>query len=119
VLRVSIERTTEAEIAVQAAGDEAQARDAATAYVRLRAGPTQAAFPARFCALRNSEQGKRASAGPARVLLRVLDRAPEAALAALEWAAIELWSSGSPTMRSTPPGPRRGISNFAPFPTVK
>ena len=54
------------------------------------AGPglTQAAFAARIGVpldtVRNWEQGKRAPAGPARALLRVLDRAPEAALAALE-----------------------------------
>lgn len=33
--------------------------------------------------IRNWEQGKRSPTGPAKALLRVLDRAPEAALAAL------------------------------------
>ena len=50
-------------------------------------GLTQAAFAARIGVpldtVRNWEQGKRAPAGPARALLRVLDRMPEAALAAL------------------------------------
>ena len=85
-----VERTTEAEIEAQAAEDEAEARDAAAAYVRRvrrRTGLTQAAFAARIGVpldtVRNWEQGKRAPAGPARALLRVLDRAPEAALAAL------------------------------------
>jgi putative transcriptional regulator len=91
VHRARVEATTEAEIAAQEAEDEAQARDAAAAYarrVRRRTGLTQAAFAARIGVpldtVRNWEQGKRAPAGPARALLRVLDRAPEAALAALE-----------------------------------
>ena len=84
-------QTTEAEIAAQEAEDDAEAREAAAAYarrVRRRTGLTQAAFAARIGVpldtVRNWEQGKRAPAGPARALLRVLDRAPEAALAALE-----------------------------------
>ena len=84
-----VRRTTEAEIAAQEAEDDAEARQAA-AYarrVRRRTGLSQAAFAARIGVpldtVRNREQGKRAPAGPARALLRVLDRAPEAALAAL------------------------------------
>jgi putative transcriptional regulator len=84
-----VERTTEAEIAAHEAEDEAEAKAAAYARrVRRRTGLTQAAFAARIGVpldtVRNWEQGKRAPAGPARALLRVLDRAPEAALAALE-----------------------------------
>ena len=86
-----LDATTEAEIATQAAEDEAEAREAAAAYarrVRRRTGLTQVAFAARIGVpldtVRNWEQGKRAPAGPARALLRVLDRAPEVALAALE-----------------------------------
>jgi putative transcriptional regulator len=86
-----VERTTEAEIEAQAAEDEDEVRAAAAAHVRRvrrRTGLTQAAFAARIGVpldtLRNWEQGRRAPAGPARALLRVLDRAPEAALAALE-----------------------------------
>ena len=78
-----LDATTEAEIATQAAEDEAEARDTAAAYarrVRRRTGLTQAAFAARIGVpldtVRNWEQGKRAPAGPARALLRVLDRAP-------------------------------------------
>jgi putative transcriptional regulator len=94
VPRVDLARaaaTSEAEIAAQEVEDEAEAKTAAAAYarrVRHRTGLTQAAFAARIGVpldtVRNWEQGKRAPAGPARALLRVLDRAPEAALAALE-----------------------------------
>ena len=93
VPQVDLERvrlTTEAEIAAQAAEDDAAARRDAAAYarrVRRRIGLTQAEFAARIGVpldtVRNWEQGKRAPAGPARALLRVLDRMPEAALAAL------------------------------------
>ncbi len=72
------------------ADDESLRQDAA-AYarrVRRKTGLTQAAFAARIGVpidtVRNWEQGKRSPAGPARALLRVLDRAPEAALAALD-----------------------------------
>lgn len=86
-----VDATTEADIARQIEEDEAEARKDAAAYarrVRRRTGLTQVAFAARVGVpvdtVRNWEQGKRAPAGPARALLRVLDRAPEAALAALE-----------------------------------
>lgn len=86
-----VDATTEADIARHEAEDEREARRDAAAYalrVRRRTGLTQAAFAARLGVsvdtVRNWEQGKRAPAGPARALLRVLDRAPEAALAALE-----------------------------------
>ena len=86
-----VRRTTEAEIARHEAEDDAEARRDAAAYarrVRRRTGLSQAAFAARIGVpldtVRNWEQGKRAPAGPARALLRVLDRAPEAALAALD-----------------------------------
>ena len=89
--RARLDATTEAEIVAQAAEDEAEAKASAAAYarrVRRRTGLTQAAFAARIGVpldtVRNWEQGKRAPAGPARALLRVLDRAPEVALAALE-----------------------------------
>jgi putative transcriptional regulator len=86
-----LDATDEAALARQAVADDATARRHAAAYarrVRNRTGLTQAAFAARIGVpldtVRNWEQGKRAPAGPARALLRVLDRAPEAALAALE-----------------------------------
>ena len=94
--RARLAATTEVEIAAQEAEDEAEARDAAAAYarrVRRRTGLTQAAFAARIGVpldtVRNWEQGKRAAAGPARALLRVLDRPPEAALAALELVGVD------------------------------
>jgi putative transcriptional regulator len=86
-----LDATGEAALVRQAAADDAASRRHAAAYarrVRKRTGLTQAAFAARIGVpldtVRNWEQGKRAPAGPARALLRVLDRAPEAALAALE-----------------------------------
>ena len=85
-----VDRTTEADIARQSAVDETEASRDGAAYarrVRKRTGLTQAAFAGRIGVpvdtVRNWEQGKRAPAGPAKALLRVLDRAPEAALAAL------------------------------------
>lgn len=87
---VRVRHTTEAEIARHAAEDDAGVLRDAAAFarrVRRRTGLSQAAFAARIGVpldtVRNWEQGKRAPAGPARALLRVLDRAPEAALAAL------------------------------------
>ncbi len=55
--------------------------------VRHRCGLTQAAFAARIEVpietVRNWEQGKRSPRGPARALLKLIDKAPEAAFAAL------------------------------------
>ena len=55
--------------------------------VRARAQLTQAAFAERIEVpletVRNWEQGKRAPRGPARALLKVIDRAPQAAFAVL------------------------------------
>jgi len=55
--------------------------------VRARYGLTQAAFAQRIEVpletVRNWEQGKRAPRGPARALLKLIDRVPEAAFAAL------------------------------------
>lgn len=86
-----VDNTSEADIARQAAEDDEAARHDAAAYarrVRKRTGLTQAAFAARIGVpidtVRNWEQGKRLPAGPARALMRVIDRAPETALAALE-----------------------------------
>jgi putative transcriptional regulator len=85
-----VERTTEAEIAAQEAEDESEAKAAAAAYarrVRRRTDVTQATFArigVPLDTVRNWEQGNHGPAGPARALLRVLDREPEAAMAALE-----------------------------------
>ncbi len=55
--------------------------------VRARCGLTQAAFAQKIEVpietVRNWEQGKRAPRGPARALLKVIARSPEAAFAAL------------------------------------
>jgi putative transcriptional regulator len=85
-----LDATTEADIARHAAEDDAEAMRHVAAYVRRvrrRTGLSQAAFAARISVpldtVRNWEQGKRLPAGPAKALLRILDNAPEAALAAL------------------------------------
>ena len=56
-------------------------------HVRARCGLTQAAFAERIEVpletVRNWEQGKRSPRGPARALLKLIDRAPDAAFAAL------------------------------------
>ena len=55
--------------------------------VRARCGLTQAAFAESIEVpletVRNWEQGKRSPRGPARALLKLIDRAPETAFAAL------------------------------------
>jgi len=55
--------------------------------VRSRCGLTQAAFAARIEVpietVRNWEQGKRSPRGPARALLKLIDKAPDIAFAAL------------------------------------
>ncbi len=57
--------------------------------VRKRLGFSQAKFAERIDVsldtIRNWEQGKRRPTGAAKALLKVLDKAPEAALAALHW----------------------------------
>ena len=60
------------------------------AELRQRLGLTQEAFAKAFGVsvgtVRNWEQGRRAPRGPARALLRVIDREPEAVLRALDAA---------------------------------
>ena len=55
--------------------------------VRTRCGLTQAAFAEKIEVpietVRNWEQGKRSPRGPARALLKLIDKAPDAAFAAL------------------------------------
>ena len=86
-----VDATTESEIAAQIAEDEAEAMRDAAAYarrVRRKVGLSQVAFARRIGVpvdtVRNWEQGKRAPQGPARALLRIIERAPEAALQALD-----------------------------------
>jgi putative transcriptional regulator len=88
--RARIDATTEEEIARQIAEDDAEAMRDAAAYarrVRRKVGLSQVAFARRIGVpvdtVRNWEQGRRAPQGPARALLRIIDRAPETALQAL------------------------------------
>ena len=91
--RVNLSRldaTTEQDIARQQKKDERDAmQDAAkfTRRVRNRLGLTQIEFSHRIDVsldtIRNWEQGKRCPTGAAKALLKVLDKAPEAALSAL------------------------------------
>lgn len=85
-----VDATTEAEIARQKAADDAEAvLDAAkfARRVRRKLGFSQAEFAGRIDVsldtIRNWEQGKRSPTGAAKALLKILDKAPEAALAAL------------------------------------
>jgi putative transcriptional regulator len=90
VSKARFDATTEADIARHAAADDAAAAQDAAKFaqgVRKRLGLTQLEFAQRIDVpldtIRNWEQGKRSPAGAARALLKVLDKAPEAALAAL------------------------------------
>lgn len=85
-----VDATTEKEIAAQLAIDEAGAMQDAAKFarrVRKRLGLSQMEFSTRIDVsletIRNWEQGKRSPTGAAKALLRVLDKAPEAALLAL------------------------------------
>jgi putative transcriptional regulator len=85
-----VDATTEADLARQAAADAVESRHEAAKLalrVRKRLGLKQAEFAARIEVpietIRNWEQGKRCPTGAAKTLLKVLDKAPEAALAAL------------------------------------
>lgn len=85
-----VDATTETDINRQAAQDEAEAMQDIAKFarrVRKRLGLSQAELSERIDVsldtIRNWEQGKRSPTGAAKALLKVLDRAPEAALAAL------------------------------------
>lgn len=85
-----LDQTTEEDIAEQQAADEAEAIQDAARFarrVRMRLGLTQEEFSRRIevsiDTIRNWEQGKRCPTGPAKALLKVLDKAPESALSAL------------------------------------
>jgi putative transcriptional regulator len=85
-----VDSTTEEALALQEAADEAEAMQDAAKFarrVRKRLGLSQAEFSDRIDVsldtIRNWEQGKRCPTGAAKALLKVLDKAPEAALAAL------------------------------------
>ena len=86
-----VDATTEKDIALHKAKDEMQAMQDAAKFarrVRKRLGFSQAEFADRINVsldtIRNWEQGKRSPTGAAKALLKVLDKAPEAALAALD-----------------------------------
>jgi putative transcriptional regulator len=86
-----VDATTEEEIARHIAEDDAEAMRDAAAYtrrVRRKVGLSQVAFARRIGVpvdtVRNWEQGRRAPQGAARALLRIIDRAPETALRALD-----------------------------------
>jgi len=86
-----VDATTETDIASHQAADEAEAMQDAAKFarrVRKRLGLSQSAFSQRIDVpldtIRNWEQGKRSPTGAAKALLKVLDKAPKAALAALD-----------------------------------
>ena len=85
-----VDATTETQIAQHTEADNAAAMQDAAKFarrVRRRLGFSQAEFATRIDVsletIRNWEQGKRSPTGAAKALLKVLDKAPEAALAAL------------------------------------
>ena len=86
-----VDATTEADIARHIAEDEAEAAQHAARYTRMvrkRLGLTQQELAQRINVsldtIRNWEQGKRVPTGAAKALLKILDRSPETALAALQ-----------------------------------
>ena len=88
-LRV-LDATTDADILIQQKSDDAEAMQDAAKFarrVRKRLGLTQLEFSQRIDVsldtIRNWEQGKRCPTGAAKALLKVLDKAPESALLAL------------------------------------
>ena len=90
VNRALVDATTEQDIKRQIKEDDAAAMQDAAKFakrVRERLGLTQQEFSNRIEVpletIRNWEQGKRSPTGAAKTLLKLLDRTPEAALAAL------------------------------------
>ena len=88
--REVLDRATEVDLAMQQRDDDAEAMKDMAQYarrVRRRLGLTQVEFARRIDVpretIRNWEQGKRCPTGAAKALLRVLDKAPEAALRVL------------------------------------
>ena len=84
--RARVDSTTEKELALQKAADEAMAMQDAAKFarrVRKRLGFSQSEFAERIYVpldtIRNWEQGKRSPTGAAKALLKLLDRLPEAA----------------------------------------
>lgn len=88
---VRVDSTTEDEIAMHSAVDDIQARQDAARYarrIRKRLGLSQAEFSQRIGVsldtVRNWEQGTRSPTGAAQALFKILDKAPEIALSALD-----------------------------------
>ena len=86
-----LDETTEQDIARQQMSDDAESMQDAARFarrVRKRLGLTQSEFSRRIDVsldtIRNWEQGKRRPTGAAKALLKVLDKAPEVALKALD-----------------------------------
>jgi putative transcriptional regulator len=86
-----VDATTEQDIARQQRADDAASMADAARFarrVRKRLGLTQLEFSRRINVpldtIRNWEQGKRSPTGAAKALLKVLDKAPEVALSALD-----------------------------------
>ena len=85
-----LDDTSEHDIALQMAADDAEAMLDTAKFVRRvrrRLGLSQLEFSRRIDVsldtIRNWEQGKRCPTGAAKALLKVLDKVPEAALSAL------------------------------------
>jgi putative transcriptional regulator len=83
--------TTEQDIERQQLSDDAESMQDTARFarrVRKRLGLTQSEFSRRIDVsldtIRNWEQGKRRPTGAAKALLKVLDKAPEVALSALD-----------------------------------
>lgn len=88
--KTRLDATSERDIALQMVADDAEAMQDAAKFarrVRKRLGLSQLEFSHRIDVsletIRNWEQGKRRPTGAAKALLKVLDKAPEAALSAL------------------------------------
>lgn len=86
-----LDATSEEDIARQQEVDDAAARQDAARFarrVRKRLGLTQLEFSRRIDVsldtVRNWEQGKRLPTGAAKTLLKLLDKAPEVGLSALD-----------------------------------
>lgn len=86
-----VDSTTNQEVARQQASDEQEAMQDMARYakrVRKRLGLTQLEFAQRIEVpietIRNWEQGKRYPTGAAKALLKILDKAPETAISALD-----------------------------------
>jgi putative transcriptional regulator len=86
-----LDATTEQDLMSQQLADDAESRQEVARFarrVRKRLGLTQLEFSRRIDVsldtIRNWEQGKRCPTGAAKALLKVLDKAPEAALSALD-----------------------------------